>query len=102
LQKIKGEDTYLIIEYDVFIVFIIALHAHIFTIATQPVFSPLSLNPFCACLLCPTGATLPQPVAEKGTAGIFRVPRSRHWGKEAGAEIKTTWRFISWTRIIRA
>jgi len=77
LLQVRSSDnttTYLVIDHNLLIVLLIALHAQIFAITAQRVSLTLAFDAFCACLLCPMNAALPQSITEKSTAWILRSP----------------------------
>jgi hypothetical protein len=103
--KVTINKRYLIIEHTFFFIvplFLIALHTHFFTITTQPVPSPLSLDAFFGTdLLCPMRSTaLPQSVAEKGIAWI--ILHVVYGVKKADAKAKEIRLIGGRTRVVRA
>jgi len=75
MKSSDNTTTYLVIDHNLLIVLLVALHAQIFAITAQHVSSTLAFDAFCACFLCPMNAALPQSVTEKSTAWILRLSR---------------------------
>ena len=75
MKSSDNTTTYLVIDHNLLIILLVALHAQIFAITAQRVSSTLAFDTFCACFLCPMNAALPQSITKKSTAWILRLSR---------------------------
>lgn len=82
--------THLVIDHDLLVILVVALHAQVFAITAHRVSSTLAFDALCACLLCPMNTALPQSITEKSTAWILRLPRNLTARKQADGKTRFT------------